>query len=153
MNKTGWALPAVAAARPTFAVPEQSFQQKPPADKHLIALNSATACLSIPYARAASAVPSCASRAATKLQIPGWRLRGSPIYGASQRRTRPPSRGRRSFRASSWSVQPMPGTNRTGGGSASALWHCRFRWRDMWAAARSPVTSGYRRIGQIYAVP
>ena len=23
----------------------------------------------------------------------------------------------------------------------------------MWAAARSPITSGYRRIGQIYAVP
>ena len=68
MNEAGWALPAVAAARPTFAVPEQSFQQKPPADKHLIALNSAAACLSISYARAASAVPSCASRAATKLQ-------------------------------------------------------------------------------------
>jgi len=51
------------------------------------------------------------------------------------------------------SRQPTPGTNRTGGRDASALWHCRFRWRDMWAAARSPGTSGFRLIGQIYAVP
>jgi hypothetical protein len=35
---------------------------------------------------------------------------GARPYMALQRRTRPSLQGQRSFRASSWSVQPMPGT-------------------------------------------
>ena len=67
MNGTGW-VPAVAAARPTFAVPEQSFQQKTSCRQALNSLELGCRLLIYTLREDGFGLPSCASRAATKLQ-------------------------------------------------------------------------------------